>query len=85
MLSGTFVVDLEAYRSHAFIRLEVKPHLMGHANDEVRNKAASQTDEKREIRHKQNRSRSYCLIADKRLSTPTHYLLLFYIVVETKN
>lgn len=40
----TFVVYLETYGAHAFIRLEVKPHLMCHAYDEVRNKAARQTE-----------------------------------------
>lgn len=35
----TFVVDLESYRSHALIWLQVKPHLMGHADYQIRNKA----------------------------------------------
>lgn len=35
----TFVVDLKSYRSHTLIRLQVEPHLMGHADYQIRNKA----------------------------------------------
>lgn len=36
----TFIVDLKANRAHTFIRLQMQPHLMGHADDEVRDEAA---------------------------------------------
>lgn len=38
----TFVVDLKSYRSHTLIWLQVKPHLMGHADYQIRNKATGQ-------------------------------------------
>lgn len=40
----TFVVNLETNGANAFIRLKMKPHLIGHADNEVRNKAARQPD-----------------------------------------
>lgn len=42
----TLIVDLEAYRSHTLIRLEMKPHLMGHAYNQVWNKASGQSADK---------------------------------------
>ena len=39
----TFIVDLEANRAYALIRLEMKPHLMGHADNQVWDKAPSQS------------------------------------------
>lgn len=38
----TFIVDLKANRAHTLIRLEMKPHLMGHADNQVWDKAPSQ-------------------------------------------
>lgn len=38
--SLTFVVDLEADGADALVRLQVEPHLVGHAHDQVRNEAA---------------------------------------------
>lgn len=41
-LFPTFVVDLKSDRSHTLIWLQVKPHLMGHADYQIRNKATGQ-------------------------------------------
>lgn len=38
----TFVVDLKADRAHTLIRLEMKPHLMGHAHNQVWDKTPCQ-------------------------------------------
>lgn len=38
--SLTFVVDLEADGADALVRLQVEPHLVGHAHDQVWNEAA---------------------------------------------
>lgn len=43
-ISFTFVVNLETDGANTFIRLKMKPHLVGHADDEVWNKAACQPD-----------------------------------------
>lgn len=42
----TFVVDFEANGADALIRLQMEPHLMGHADNQVRHEAASQTAER---------------------------------------
>lgn len=39
-LSLTFVVDLEADGADALVRLQVEPHLVGHAHYQVWNEAA---------------------------------------------
>lgn len=38
--SLTFVVDLEADGADALVRLQVQPHLVRQAHDQVRNEAA---------------------------------------------
>lgn len=43
--SLTFVVDLEADGANALVRLQVEPHLVGHAHDQVRNEAAREAGE----------------------------------------
>lgn len=43
--SLTFVVDLEADGADALVRLQVEPHLVGHAHDQVRNEAAREAGE----------------------------------------
>ena len=61
----TFIVDLETDRAHTLIRLEMEPHLMGHADNQVWDKAPSQPAEsatKESLRHK-NPLLKYCLIS----------------------
>lgn len=38
----TLIIDLKSNRAHTLIGLKVEPHLMGHADNQVRYKAASQ-------------------------------------------
>lgn len=39
----TLVVDFEADGADALVRLQMEPHLVGHADNQVRNEAAGQT------------------------------------------
>lgn len=41
----TFVVDFEADGADALVRLQMEPHLMGHADNQIRHEAASQPAE----------------------------------------
>lgn len=59
----TFIVDLEADRAHALIRLKVEPHLMGHADNKVRHEAACQAADKSTIQT--NGPSQYCPSANQ--------------------